>query len=263
MFVFNACSYIGGSVNFAAVSGLLGLSSGATLAAAMTADNLAMAAYIAIIMSIPASRPPSEPTLLSDKREELKIATGETVSLALAAGIISCGLGSALSTWSGFQSGGLAFTALIATAIATLAGFLRRRFLSSSSSSSSSVSPFTGSEALGSALMMLFFATIGAVAGSLSALRGSGWLLIFIAIQLSIQLGVSLFLGRLCRIPMPIILIAANANVGGPATAAAMAGAKGWKTLVQPAVLTGALGYAIANGIGWAMGTWFLTWKFI
>ena len=65
------------------------------------------------------------------------------------------------------------------------------------------------------------------------------------------------------KIPMPLILIAANANVGGPATAAAMAGAKGWTSLVQPAVLTGALGYAIANGIGFAMGTWLSTWTFI
>ena len=32
--------------------------------------------------------------------------------------------------------------------------------------------------------MMLFFSTIGAAAGSLQALRGCGWLLLFILLQL-------------------------------------------------------------------------------
>ena len=48
----------------------------------------------------------------------------------------------------------------------------------------------TGAEALGGALMLLFFATIGAGAGSLSALWGTGWLTAFIAIQLGVHLGV-------------------------------------------------------------------------
>ena len=41
-----------------------------------------------------------------------------------------------------------------------------------------------GAEALGGALMMLFFATIGAAAGSLRSLQGCGWLLLFILLQL-------------------------------------------------------------------------------
>lgn len=108
--------------------------------------------------------------------------------------------------------------------------------------------------------MMFFFATIGAAAGSLQALSGSGWLLIFIVVQLSVQLAVSLGLGRVMSIPLSTVLVTANANVGGPATAAAMAAAKGWRSLVQPALLTGCLGYAIANGVGWAMGTWMQGW---
>ncbi len=66
--------------------------------------------------------------------------------------------------------------------------------------------------------------------------------------------------GRLLRLPMQAILIASNANVGGPATAAAMASAKGWPHMVQPAMLTGALGYAVATGLGIALGGWLKTW---
>lgn len=47
-------SYIGGSVNFAAVSQSLGLTPGPLLAASMAADNIAMAVYLTAIMVIPA-----------------------------------------------------------------------------------------------------------------------------------------------------------------------------------------------------------------
>lgn len=47
-------SYIGGSLNFAAVSQSLGLAPGPLLAASMAADNIAMAAYLTAIMVIPA-----------------------------------------------------------------------------------------------------------------------------------------------------------------------------------------------------------------
>jgi len=253
------CSYIGGSVNFAAVSSLLGLSSsGSTLAAAMTADNLAMAAYIAVIMSIPAKLPAS--STIGKHGQELNgippAVTAESMALALATGTVACTLGNALAIRAGFASGGLAFTALVASGLVALTGLMRRF----QADDSPSVSHFSGAEALGGALMMFFFATIGAAAGSLGALAGCGWLLVFIAIQLSIQLSVSVLLGRAMRIPLPIVLVAANANVGGPATAAAMAGAKGWRSLVQPAILTGALGYAVANAVGWGMGALLQQW---
>jgi uncharacterized membrane protein len=108
--------------------------------------------------------------------------------------------------------------------------------------------------------MMLFFATIGAVAaggfGSLQAMHSCWWLLAFILLQLSVHLAFSIGFGRLLGLPMQSILIASNANVGGPATAAAMATSKGWASMVQPAMLTGSLGYAIANAVGLAMAAW-------
>ena len=46
------------------------------------------------------------------------------------------------------------------------------------------------------------------------------------------------------------MLVASNANVGGVGTAIAMAGAMGWRRLVPPAALVGALGYALATPMG-------------
>ncbi len=76
----------------------------------------------------------------------------------------------------------------------------------------------------------------------------------------SIHLAICLVGGKLLRLPMQSVLIASNANVGGPATAAAMASSKGWQHLIQPALLTGCFGYAIANWIGLAMGQWMRNW---
>lgn len=64
-----------------------------------------------------------------------------------------------------------------------------------------------GAEALGGAMMLLFFATIGAGAGSLTALRSTGWLTAFIAIQLGVHMAVILLGGYvLAGLPMQVRL---------------------------------------------------------
>lgn len=119
---------------------------------------------------------------------------------------------------------------------------------------------YAGAEALGGALMLLFFATIGAGAGSLSALAATGWLTGFIGVQLAVHMLVTLLGARvLLRLPMQSVLTASNANIGGPATAAAMAAARGWTNMVRPAMLTGSLGYAVGTGVGCAVGHWLRT----
>lgn len=58
--------------------------------------------------------------------------------------------------------------------------------------------------------MSLFFVTIGANAGSITALLQTGWLTAFIALQLAIHLGVTLLCGRLLNIPMQVICLASK-----------------------------------------------------
>ena len=78
--------------------------------------------------------------------------------------------------------------------------------------------------------------------------------MLFIGILLVTHLSLLLVTGRMLRIPMRSLLVASNANVGGPATAAAMASARGWRDLLQPALLTGSFGYAIGTAVGCAVG---------
>lgn len=60
--------------------------------------------------------------------------------------------------------------------------------------------------------------------------------------------------GWIFRLPHRELYLASNANVGGPTTAAAMAQAKNWNSLVLPALLIGVLGYASATAIALALG---------
>ena len=60
--------------------------------------------------------------------------------------------------------------------------------------------------------------------------------------------------GKLMKLDLAEVVIASNANMGGPTTAAAMATARRWHALVTPAILCGTLGYAVATFIGTALG---------
>ena len=56
--------------------------------------------------------------------------------------------------------------------------------------------------------------------------------------------------GKILKLDLAELMIAANACILGPATAAAMAASQGWKDLVTPGMLTGILGYSVATFIG-------------
>jgi uncharacterized membrane protein len=113
-----------------------------------------------------------------------------------------------------------------------------------------------GAHEAGVVLMQVFFAVIGASASIGLVIRHGSMLFVFAMAILSVHLLAILGAGRLLRLDLAEVLIASNANMGGPTSAAAMAVARRWDTLVIPAILCGTLGYATATFLGVAVGHW-------
>lgn len=73
-------------------------------------------------------------------------------------------------------------------------------------------------------------------------------------IMVLINLLATLLGAKICKFSLEEAIIASNANVGGPATAPAMASAKGWTPLVGPSILVAVFGYIIGNYFGIIVG---------
>ena len=241
-------TYVGGSLNYMASAEALGLRSGDLLAAGVAADNLAMTLYFLVLFSLPSlpwlrrryvNRVIENDIEPDESGPRISVRSMAT-ALAIAATVCAVGYGLAEALGVG-PSGILVMTALI-VACATL--FPRR------------MSALAGAHELGVLLMQVFFAAIGASASIILVITHGFMLFVFAIAILAVHLAFILVACRLYGLDLAEIVIASNANMGGPASAAAMAVARRWEALVIPAILCGTLGYAIATFVGVAVGHW-------
>ncbi|CAI5487897.1 unnamed protein product [Closterium sp. Naga37s-1] len=179
----------------------------------------------------------------------------ESLTLSIAAAASACALADKIAVHLPpvMASAQLALAALLASLLSTVAARLTGRGEKRKEGEEGG-SLFTGAETLGNSLMLVFFANIGASASVSEAMSAGGGLLAFVATVLMVHIVVVLLGGRLLNIPLDILMVASNANVGGPATAAAMASARNWPQLVRPAVLLGTFGYTIGTAIAFLLG---------
>jgi uncharacterized membrane protein len=116
-----------------------------------------------------------------------------------------------------------------------------------------------GSQEVGTFLVHIFFVVIGIPASIPLIIQNAPLLLLFAFIIVIINLIISLVAGKIFKYDLEDILLASNANIGGPTTAAALAIAKGWKNLIGPILIVGTFGYIIGNYVGTILGNWFST----
>jgi len=250
------CStYIGGSVNYVAAAEALDLQSGDLLAAGVAADNLVMTLYFLVLFALP-SIPLLKrmfPTRHEDqaKATEGRATTGHdeeenltllNMATALAVCTVVCAVGFGLADLTGITGTGILFVTALIVAAATL--FPKQ------------LESVSGADRIGAMLMQVFFATIGASADFMMVIEAGSILFVFAALILCVHLVTILVAGKVFRLDLAEIVIASNANMGGPATSAAMATARRWDGLVIPAVLCGTFGYAVATFIGVGVGYW-------
>ncbi|WP_044338726.1 DUF819 family protein [Rossellomorea aquimaris] len=273
-----SASYVGGGVNFAAMAAKFE-APGEMVSSAVVADNLMMAIYFIVLMMIPAmsffkrrfNAPHVEKVESGRMREEGKTLAEsfwERKDISLKDIALSVGTAFLLVMVSfkiaEFLDGLIPSGEETSFLINLLNGLFGDKYLMLTTLTFLALALFpkyfesiNGSQEIGTFLIYLFFVVIGIPASIPLIVQNAPLLLLFVFIIVVVNLAVSLTAGKLLKYDLEEILLASNANVGGPTTAAAMAIAKGWKDLIGPILVVGTLGYIIGNYIGTTLGIWF------
>ena len=243
-----AATYIGGSVNYAALGEMTGLSGDASFfSAATAADNLFSAIFLSVLGLLPGvqwlarrfTAHPQTETPISDSPDpegnEVSM-TPTSLCTALAVSTVLVSISDALSAWTDFSSGRYIVLTILTLTLATLVPKLRHWC--------------TGGFELGIVLSFVFFASIAAGADVVAMLSVAPILIALVSILLTTHLACLLVIGRWLGLTLPELLTASNAAVLGATTAPAMAAAKGWHDQITPGVLVGVLGYSLGTLIG-------------
>lgn len=239
-----ASTYIGGSVNYAALGEITGLSKDASFfSAATAADNLFSAVFLSVIALIPGAqwltRRFIPHTAGNDVALEKPDVTPASIVYSLAAAGSIVAVTDLLCWWLDIPSWRYAIMTLITVGIATALPQVRIWF--------------AGAFEIGVALSFTFFAAIAAGADIRAMISVAPLLIVLVLILLSVHLIVLLAVGRRLGLTIPELLTASNAAILGATTAPAMAAAKGWHDQVTPGVLVGVIGYALGTFIGTAL----------
>ena len=243
-------TYIGGSVNYAALGDITGLRTDASFFSAATAtDNLFSAVFLSVLALIPGSKWLAHRFAKHDHSQEAEAGatvvettdsiTAMSITLSLATAISFVAIGDALTAWLGTPSLRYAIITLLAVSAATAFPHFMERL--------------HGGFELGVGLAFVFFAAIAAGANIVAMIQIAPLLIVLVVILLSVHLLVLLGGGWLFRLTLPELVTASNAAILGATTAPALAAARGWNDLVTPGVLVGVLGYALGTFAGTAI----------
>jgi uncharacterized membrane protein len=264
-------SYIGGGVNFAAMATSFEVP-GDLVSAAVVADNLLMALYFFVLISMPSiaffRKKFSHPHLDEVERigtkenetlaasywgrkeislKDIALGIASAVVIVAISGELSKLIGNLIPTSNGFLSMAnmlLSNKYLIITTVTMLGATFMSNYFEN----------IKGSQEIGTFLIYLFFVVIGVPASIPLILAKSPLLLVYTTIMVVINMLVTFSVGKLLKFDLEEMILASNACIGGPTTAAAMAISKGWTKLIAPIMLVGTLGYILGNYFGLLMG---------
>jgi uncharacterized membrane protein len=252
-------TYTGGSVNFNALALNYGMMrEGVLFGSAVVVDNIITAAWMAASLALPRLLLPvwrrAARSVQSSGRKAITGLQEDTESIhPLDLGLVlGLGLG---AVW---------ISEVAAEAIAN-AGFripsvIVLTLLALICAQIPAVSRLKGIKVLGMFAIYLFLTVIGAFC-DLATLKDAGGLgltlLVLTTVTVVVHGLVTFTAAWLMRIDLDIAAVASQANVGGPASALAVARSFGRSDLVLPGVLLGSLGYALGTFLGfWVAEQW-------
>ena len=264
-------SYIGGGVNFAALAAEFDV--GEIKAAATVADNLLMALYFFALIFIAGmkffrshySHPHIDAVaesgdLSGAQTQAAAYWSRKGVSLkdialnfAYAAAVVF-----AAKLISTFVGGLIPDTGVVLHMLHTFFGseyvWITTVSMACATFGEKQVAKLSGSQEIGTYLIYLFLFVIGVPASISKILTETPLLLAFTGIMVIVNMLFCFVGGKLLHFDLEDIILASNANIGGPTTAAGMAISQGWSALVGPVMLVGTFGYVIGTYLGILVG---------
>lgn len=183
-------------------------------------------------------------------RSSLRSYATTTVSL-FALGSVICSLSNAITNRSPVPGTATMVVTLLTVGVTRVLASLAPRF----QARFSRIGPV-----LATLLLNVFFSSVGASGRWAQVVGVAPAIFVFASLALGVHVvvmatGVAA-LNRFCGTGLSIddMIVASNANIGGPSTAATFAGLIGQDELVVPAAVWGTVGYAIATTLG--VGVW-------
>lgn len=249
-------TYIGGSVNYAALVDLTGLGRNDPnfVSAATAVDNLFSGLFLAMLAVLPGwhwlakrfiSRDHTQVEAVTEGVEPDGKATAATLIYSATFALTVLVLGDLLTELAKAQLGDWAgnwrYAIITVLALIPATAFPK------------TMAGLHGGYELGIGLSFVFFAAIAAGADVMGLVQTAPVLIALIGILLSVHAIVTFGLGSILKFSLPELITASNAAILGATTAPALAAAKGWKDLVTPGVLVGVFGYAIGTVIATAV----------
>lgn len=264
-------TYTGGGVNFAAVGAALD-TSGELFAAGIAADVTMTAIWMATCLTVPvifASLDRKEARVVAEEGiagtdgsagvsethpggpERVESEDGGTASLhqMLYSSVGSIGLLD-LAMMAMIVLGTLWASDWLGAALAPMPSVLFLTTIALVLAQVPQVRALKGAGVIGNYLVLIFLASNGAMS-VLANIVVIGPPIVYFALATVLVHGIVIFgVGRLVGLDLKTLAVASQANVGGPASAMALAAARGYTDRLLPGVAVGLVGYAAGNYLG-------------
>ena len=240
-------TYIGGGANFYALASAFGTDPN-IMSGAVAADVIVTACWLATCLVIPALlhggkgldplKRSDGPMTLEQRLKE----SGESLRMVDFFGLAAITLGA------------MAAARLLAAAVPVIPAVLWLTTIALVLGHTPPVRKLRGAPVLGNSLLYLFLAGNGAQSLVSEMLAAGPALFLFALTTVGIHGAVIFGLGRLLRFDTGTLAVASQANIGGAASAVAIASARGYGEKLLPGIAVALAGYAVGNYLGFGMG---------